>query len=110
MKATAGLHHPLRGAYRLTYAPDSPTGRMFGFLNVLLAAALVHAGGSDADALALLDDGDASHFAAAPDALAWRGHRFTAPQLDATRRTLCRSFGSCSFTEPLEGLQELRWL
>lgn len=110
MKATAGLHHPLRGAYRLTYAPGSPSGRMFGFLNVFLAAALVHTGGSDTDVLALLDDGDARHFVAAPDALAWRGHRFTAPQLDATRRTLCRSFGSCSFTEPLEGLQELRWL
>ncbi|MBI2512396.1 MAG: hypothetical protein HYV96_10470 [Opitutae bacterium] len=110
MKATAGLHHPLRGDYRLTYAPGSATGKMFGFLNVFLAAALVHTGGSDADALALLDDGDASHFTATPDALAWRSHRFTAAQIDATRAALCRSFGSCSFTEPLDGLQELRWI
>lgn len=110
LKTTAGLHHPLRGDYRLTYEPGSATGKMFGFLNVFLAAALVHAGGSDADALALLDESDPCVFTVAPDALAWRGHRFTAVQLATTRRTLCRSFGSCSFTEPVEGLQQIHWL
>jgi hypothetical protein len=110
MKATAGLHHPLRGDYRLTYEAASAHAKMFGFLNVFLAAALVHAGGSDADTIALLEDGDASHFTAAPDALVWRGRPFTTAQLDATRRALCRSFGSCSFTEPIEGLQKLRWI
>ncbi len=110
MKATAGLHHPLRGEYRLTYDAGSARARMFGFLNVVLAAALIHAGGSDADAIAVLDDSDATHFTVAPDAITWRDHRFAAAQLDASRRTLCRSFGSCSFTEPIEGLQELRWI
>ncbi len=109
-KATAGLHHPLRGEFALTYAPDAPRARMFGFLNVTLAAALLHAGGSEADATALLDDADAQAFQLHPDALSWRGTRFSADQLAATRRTLCRSFGSCSFTEPLEGLQQLSWL
>ena len=37
LKATAGLHHPLRGDYTLTYAADSQSGTMFGFLNVFLA-------------------------------------------------------------------------
>lgn len=110
MKATAGLHHPLRGEYRLTYEAGSPRTRMFGFLNLLLAAALIHVGGTDAEAIALLDDSDSTHFTAPPDALAWRNHRFTAAQLATVRRTLCRSFGSCSFTEPIEGLQELRWI
>lgn len=110
LKATAGLHHPLRGDYRLTYEPGSAAGKMFGFLNVFLAAALIHTGGSDADALALLDESDARTFAAAPDALAWRGHPFTIAQLASARRALCRSFGSCSFTEPVEGLQALHWL
>lgn len=110
MKATAGLHHPLRGEYRLTYDAGSPRARMFGFLNVLLAAALIHSGGPDADAVALLDDSDPTHFAANPDALSWRNYRFNAAQLEASRRALCRSFGSCSFTEPIEGLQELRWI
>jgi hypothetical protein len=37
-KATAGLHHPLRAKYRLTYASDAPRGEMYGYLNVFLAA------------------------------------------------------------------------
>ncbi len=109
-KATAGLHHPLRADYRLTYEPGSASGTMFGFLNVFLAAALVHSGGSTADATALLADTNAANFSCAPDALAWRGHRFDLAQLSAARRALCRSFGSCSFTEPIVGLQELHWL
>lgn len=110
LKATAGLHHPLRGDYRLTYEPGAPRGRMFGFLNVFLAGALVHAGGSDADAIALLEESDSRAFTLASDALTWRAHRFTAAQLADARKNFCRSFGSCSFTEPLEGLQELSWL
>ncbi len=109
-KATAGLHHPLRGDYRLNYEPGSPRGTMLGFLNVFLAATLLHTGGSVADATALLVDGNAENFTCSPDALVWRTHRFTAAQLAAARRQLCRSFGSCSFDEPLEGLQQLRWL
>src|SRR5262249_58715448 len=37
-KATAGLHHPLRSVNKLTYAPDSASAMMHGFLNVFLAA------------------------------------------------------------------------
>ncbi|MBI5423898.1 MAG: hypothetical protein HZA32_07405 [Opitutae bacterium] len=110
MKATAGLHHPLRGDYPLTYEVGSPHGPMFGFLNVLLAATLTQAGGSEAETIALLDERDARAFTVTAESIAWRGFRFTAPQLAATRQTLCRSFGSCSFTEPLDGLQELHWL
>lgn len=110
LKATAGLHHPLRGDYRLTYEAGAPSGKMFGFLNVFLAAALIHTGGNDAEALALLEETDARAFALAPDAITWRAHRFSAAQLADTRKNFCRSFGSCSFTEPLEGLQEISWL
>jgi hypothetical protein len=110
MKATAGLHHPLRGDYCLTYDAASARATMFGFLNVFLAAALIHANGTDNDAIALLEDGDANDFTASSEALAWRDHRFTVAQIDASRRALGRSFGSCSFTEPIEGLQKLRWI
>ena len=109
-KATAGLHHPLRADYRLTYEPGSACGPMFGFLNVFLAAALIDSGGSTSDATALLADTHVANFSCTPDALAWRGHPFSIAQLTAARRALCRSFGSCSFTEPIEGLQELHWL
>ena len=109
-KATAGLHHPLRAEYRLTDESDSPSGPMFGFLNVFLAATLIHTGGTAAEVTALLVDGQAENFSCAPDALGWRRHRFSADQLSSSRRALCRSFGSCSFTEPLDGLQKLHWL
>ena len=110
LKTTAGLHHPLRGDYRLTYEPGSQQGRMFGFLNVFLAAALIRQGGADADVLALLEERDARAFTTGTEAIAWRGHRFDVARLADTRKHLCRSFGSCSFTEPVEGLQEISWL
>jgi hypothetical protein len=39
-KATAGLHHPLRAEYRLTYRPDSASGD--ADFNLFLAAAFIH--------------------------------------------------------------------
>jgi hypothetical protein len=38
LKATAGLHHPIRGSYKLTYEPNSPVGTMYGFRVVAYAA------------------------------------------------------------------------
>lgn len=108
-KATAGLHHPLRGEYALAYEPGSPRGLMFGFLNIFLAAALAHDGGAEAEIVALLGETSPGAFAVTPEAIAWRGHRFPAAALAGARRNLSRSFGSCSFTEPIEGLQILRW-
>ncbi len=39
-KATAGLHHPLRNEYRLTYDDNPPRAMLHGFLNVFVAALL----------------------------------------------------------------------
>ena len=53
LKATAGLHHAMHGAYRLTYESGSPTGLMHGFLNLLVAALILRtAAGTAADARA----------------------------------------------------------
>ena len=71
-KATAGLHHAVRGEYRLTYDPTAPTGVMFGFLNVLLAAGLIAETSSDDDAIRLLEECDARAFAATEAAVTWR--------------------------------------
>ncbi len=109
-KATAGLHHPLCGDYRLSQEPNAPTGRMFGFLNVFLAATLLQNGGTVDSATRLLVDATARNFAVTDDALSWCGHRFSTAQITSTRRALLRSYGSCSFTEPIEGLQALHWL
>ena len=105
-KATAGLHHPLRAEYPLTYEAGAPRGVMHGYLNVLLAAALLQAGGSEEEARRLLEERAPDAFAADGSAVAWRGRRFTAAEAAAARR-LARSFGSCSFTEPVDDLATL---
>jgi hypothetical protein len=109
-KATAGLHHPLRADYRLTYAPDSSRGRMFGFLNVFLAAAWLHSGRGQAEALELLEEGSSAAFHFNNDTVSWRGFRLELPQLQQARREAVIAFGSCSFTEPIGELHALHLL
>ncbi|MEO8909210.1 MAG: hypothetical protein ABI408_03160 [Gemmatimonadaceae bacterium] len=106
-KATAGLHHPVRGPYRLTYEPASRLGTMYGFLNVFLAAVLIHAGEERETSMAMLEETDASAFAFFDDAIVWRGHRLYARQIRSARDHLAISFGSCSFREPVEELDRL---
>jgi hypothetical protein len=106
-KATAGLHHALRAEYRLTYAADSPRGTMFGFLNVFLAAALLHHGLGEGDAVRLLEERSPEAIRISSGAIEWRGHRLDAAQIAAARAAGIAGFGSCSFTEPVEELREL---
>jgi hypothetical protein len=105
-KATAGLHHPLGGQYRLTYEPDAPTGRMFGFLTVLLAAAHLGNGGADAEAVRLLEETDPRAFEMNDLHVAWSGPNgpvvFSRDALLQMRERALVSIGSCSFTEPVE--------
>jgi hypothetical protein len=90
MKATAGLHHPLR------------RGGEHGFLNLLCAAALACCRDADARALAAvlsaerLDDLPLNELSGAEAAL--------------TRVRLFKGFGSCSWREPVDDLRELGWL
>ena len=106
-KATAGLHHPLRAEYRLTYDDGAPRGTMFGFLNVFLAAALLGTGMPASEAPALLEEGSAGAFEVDERGIAWRGHRLTTEQAAAARASLALSFGSCSFREPVDDLRGL---
>lgn len=110
-KATAGLHHPLRGPYRLTYDEGSPEGVMFGFLNVFVGAALLRAGKIEGEELLeLLQERDPAQFTLGEDAVAWRGKKLSAAEVAAARQGFARSYGSCSFAEPVEDLQALSWL
>jgi len=109
-KATAGLHHPVRAQYRLTYAPDSPSGTMFGFLNLFLAAAFLYAGMEETDAAQILDEESPQAFRFDGSGVSWQDHRIGQDALAGARRELIVSFGSCSFTEPLEELQALNLL
>lgn len=109
-KATAGLHHPLRGEYPLTYAADAPRGTMYGFLNIFLAAALLDAGIERGSVAPLLEERDASSIRVDVAAIQWRDHRLTSADIARTRSLLAGSFGSCSFEEPVHDLTSLRLL
>jgi len=111
LKATAGLHHAIRNAYRLTYEPGTPSGVMHGFANLLVAALLVRTrAGDEADARRALDTCDSKRFTMDKNTLSWEGHSFTAAACADTRAHLLRSVGSCSFEEPIADLRSLGWL
>ena len=104
-KATAGLHHPLRSVQRLTCEPDSASTLMHGFLNVFLAAAFLRAGMQKSLAVELLEEQSAQAIRFEAEGIAWGGHRLTSEQMSAARQTFAVSFGSCSFTEPVDELR-----
>jgi hypothetical protein len=106
-KATAGLHHPVRSLHRLTYQPDSASAVMHGFLNVFLAAAFLRVGRDARLAVELLKEQSASAFHFDSEGLLWREHRLGLDDISAARRDFAISFGSCSFTEPVDDLRAL---
>jgi hypothetical protein len=106
-KATAGLHHPIRGEYRLTYEAGGPSAMMYGFMNVFLAAVLLYAGESEATAAAALEESDPLAFRFSEDAIQWRDKSIGAELILAARSEFAISFGSCSFREPVEELAHL---
>ena len=87
-KATAGLHHPVRGE------------REHGFLNLLAAAAF----GDEEKALA---ERDASAFRLDGESFAWRDREARAVDVARVRRELLASIGSCSVAEPVGELRAL---
>lgn len=130
-KATAGLHHPLRSVNKLTYAPDSESAMMHGFLNVFLAAAFAQSG-MDVDQLVeLLEEKSPEAFqfdsggetwrnevvvSAQAEAefgqimrgcVTWRDEMIVRGQLRNSRNLLAIAFGSCSFEEPIEDLKKI---
>jgi hypothetical protein len=108
-KATAGLHHVLHGRYRLTYEPDSANSDMFGFLNVLLATAVLQRGPAThlPKALEALAEQDPTTLQLSPGGLRWREECFISTDLEHLRANGMLAFGSCSFREPCEELGKL---
>jgi hypothetical protein len=106
-KATAGLHHPLRGEYRLTYAADAPTGTMFGFLNVCLAAAFALTGFDEPTLVQVLEERDPSAIGFWDRTVRWRDRQISFAHVTGARASLALAFGSCSFREPLDDLHRL---
>jgi hypothetical protein len=105
-KATAGLHHAVRGVHRLTYEENSASCSMHGFLTFFLAAAFVWAGISEDETEALLtESSDAFRFSRM--GVAWRQYWISNAQMQSARHRLLTAFGSCSFEEPVSELQNM---
>lgn len=102
-KATAGLHHAFYGRRAVGEAMVN----MHGFMNLLVAATLCIA-----DKDAPLDEVLTRTSAAAAwdeSGLVWDHWKLNAQQLESGRQFF-RSFGTCSFTEPTEELEQMGWL
>ncbi len=106
-KATAGLHHPLRGDYRLTYDRASAHASMFGFLNLFVAAMLLSDGLSEPEAVLALDDRDPHAFSFTDQGLSWHDHQLSTATIESARQQFATTFGSCSFVEPMDDLHSM---
>ena len=109
-KATAGLHHPVRGVYPLTYDADSPSETMHGFVNVFLAATLAWLGKEEELIVQTLKEESPQEFRFTEDTVRWHENALTAGQIGTMRRDFGIEIGSCSFVEPIEDLKALGWL
>ena len=108
-KATAGLHHPVRGLHLL--APEGAArATMHGFLNLFLAAALAWFGAEETAVRRTLAEEEPRAFRVDDDVIRWHDHAMTADQLELVRRDFAISFGSCSFAEPVDDLTAMGWL
>ena len=94
-KCTAGLHHALRSA------------EMHGFLNVLLASVFAQTAVSNEELVEILEARSGAVFGWEEDGVTWHQYRVTNQQIAQARERGMISFGSCSFEEPVAGLQSL---
>jgi hypothetical protein len=106
-KATAGLHHPLRADYPLSYDTNAPHGVMFGYLNLFLASGFMRGGMDDAVAVELLDEQDRSTIVITTETITWRTYSIETSELRTLRAEIALSFGSCSFREPVDELRSI---
>jgi hypothetical protein len=110
-KATAGLHHALPANHRITYEPNSPSARMHGFLNVAIAAALAHWHKvTHEEVREVLQTSSSDGFQFKEDGIVWSDRQLSIAQIKEARQRFFRSFGSCSFQEPIDDLKHLKLL
>ncbi|HXY42276.1 MAG TPA: hypothetical protein VEQ10_21550 [Vicinamibacteria bacterium] len=106
-KATAGLHHAVRGEYPLTYEAQAPRAVLHGFLNLVAAAAIARSGALPGELETVLEERDPRAFRLDDDGLGWRDRRVPTPQVARCRASFALAFGSCSFAEPVDELRAL---
>jgi hypothetical protein len=64
---------------------------------------------AEAHTCEILEESSAAAFRIDDGAISWRDQRFDPNRLGRARESIV-SFGSCSFTEPIDELQSLHWL
>jgi hypothetical protein len=101
-KATAGLHHAMRGAYPLSDAIGAHSATMHGFVNLMLAAAAVGERLPATTAAALLTRTDHAALVFDDEGVRWSGVELSIAAIGRMREAQCVSFGSCSFREPAD--------
>jgi hypothetical protein len=107
-KATAGLHHALRGEYAVDGRPVSLCATMHGFLNLFVGAALLDAKKIREDELrTVLEERDDGAFRVRRDSARWRDREVGAEEIRRARTRLLHSVGTCSFEEPVAELRGL---
>ena len=105
LKATAGLHHPIR------HFNDAAGVKMHGFLNVMGAMLLGDVHSLELEEIEqILADEDPGNFIFTQRAFAWQGLRASTSDIQKFRENGFISFGSCSFDEPREDLTKLKLL
>ncbi|HEX3102122.1 MAG TPA: hypothetical protein VHQ01_10035 [Pyrinomonadaceae bacterium] len=106
-KATAGLHHPMRCFRPLTYAADSPSGTMHGFLNLFMMTGFAREGFRANLLEEIMEEEFAEVFTFEEAGAVWRNEfNLSLAQLERLRVFGIQSFGSCSFDEPVADLQK----
>jgi len=113
-KATAGLHHAIRGDHALTYEPGAPVATMHGLLNLVVAAVLARERAADTDKEGvektietILQEREPGAFGLDDRRLAWRDVAFDGDRIAAARARFVLGVGSCSFEEPIADLRAL---
>jgi len=101
-KATAGLHHAMRGTYPLSGEIGAASATMHGFVNVMLATATIGERLPTATAAALLTRTDHSALVFDDERVRWGDVELSIDAIGRMREAQCVSFGSCSFREPAD--------
>ncbi|MCX7877289.1 MAG: hypothetical protein N2510_01460 [Ignavibacteria bacterium] len=103
MKCTAGLHHPVRN-----YDKDLKT-IVHGFFNVFISGIMAYALNiSEEEIVSIINEEDVNEFQFTENYLKWKDYEVTLQHIREGRENLMVSFGSCSFTEPVEDLIKLK--
>lgn len=102
MKFTAGLHHPIR------HYNESIQAEMYGFFNVFIGGMVAHKFDVELDILiGILLDEKPENFIFDENGLCWKNYSISNQEIQKYRQESFISYGSCSFNEPREDLQQL---